>query len=78
MKGAAAALALGVALPTGLACALPGQDGSMAGREHAPETQHRSRPTAKTAPVIFTATSVVDSLAALRGAERFPHGAQLM
>ena len=32
----------------------------------------------ETAPVIFTAAPVYESLAALRGGERFPQGAQLM
>lgn len=78
MKATAAALALGVVLPMALARAFPGQDGSRAGREHAPEAQRRIRPSVAMAPVIFTAAPVYDSLAALRGQERFPDGAQLM
>ena len=59
--------------PLVLACLLAAQS-------HAPAA--RSQPPAGKAsvetPIIFTAAPVYDSLAALRGGERFPQGAQLM
>ena len=41
-------------------------------------TRADTAPSTLMAPVIFTAAPAYDSLAALRGEERFPHGAQLM
>lgn len=79
MKGAAtAALVLGVVLPMTLACAFPGQDGGATARQHGPETRLLQRPSTELLPLIVTAAPVYDSSAALRGAERFPKGAQLM
>ena len=79
MKGAAAAaLALGVVLPMALARGFPGQDGSAAAGQHAPKIQRPTGQSNGRAAVIFTATPVYASLAALHGGERFPKGAQLM
>jgi len=78
MKGAAAALALGIVLPMAVARAFPGQDGGAPGRQHVPAAQLRSRTSEGLPLLIVTAATEVDSLAALRGGERFPKGAQLM
>lgn len=40
--------------------------------------QSKPAPSAPPPPMVFTAAPVYDSLAALHGAERFPHGAHLM
>lgn len=73
MKGAAAAvLALGVVLPIALARGFSGQDGRADGRKRPPQ-QSMEIP-----PLIYTATPAYKSLAAMRGEERFPQGAELM
>jgi hypothetical protein len=54
--------------------------GLLAAQSHAPATYSASRAhnTELSAPVLFTAAPVYDSLAALHGGERFPRSAQLM
>jgi hypothetical protein len=74
MKGVAA-LALAAVLPMALAGAFPGEGAGA--REHVPEVQP-TNPTTGGTPLIFTAAPVYASLAALRGEERFPRGAELM
>lgn len=63
-------LILSLAGPLAVACLLTAQS-------HAPASRS-IRNTLPGAPVIFTAAPVYDPLAALRGGERFPQGAQLM
>jgi hypothetical protein len=76
MKGAAAAaLALGVVLPMALAGAFPGY-GNAAALEHGSAVQPAKREATRVT-LIYTAAPVYASLAALRGEERFPRGAQL-
>jgi Hydrazine synthase alpha subunit middle domain len=78
MKGAAAAaLALGVVLPMALARGFSGGDGDGAARERAPEVQRQTKQSTGMAVLIYTAAPVYASLAALRGEERFPQGAEL-
>jgi Hydrazine synthase alpha subunit middle domain len=66
-------LFLGLAALPAVACLLAAQT-------HAPASRSAvsAHVTSLIAPVIFTAAPVYDSLASLRGGERFPQGAQLM
>jgi hypothetical protein len=66
-------LLLGHAAPLAVACLLAAQSQAPVSRPAAPAPNGE-----QSAPIIFTAAPVYDSLAALRGGERFPHGAQLM
>jgi len=62
-----------LATPAAVACLLAAQSKAPVARP--PEAGHNGE---WSATVIFTAAPVYDSLAALRGEERFPQGAQLM
>lgn len=75
MKGAVTAgVALSVFLPMGMVRGFRGQQGN-ATVQKAAAASARS---ADRVPVIFTASPVYASLAALQGRERFPRGAELM
>lgn len=71
--GAPTRFLLSSAAPLALACLLAAQS-------HAPVaiSQSPAKDNSANSPVVFTAAPVYDSLAALRGEERFPQGAQLI